>query len=100
MASCWPKPSARTGWIQGGEVETSSHLCRLLPRSVSSFQRMVLKFMLPVPLVYDGPWLPKGKFGGRGILVGDLKEAVRGTGNDPGTSYVPGTGAGGAHEGF
>ena len=48
--------------------------------------------MLPVPLVYDGPWLHKGKFGGRGILVGDLKEAVRGTGNDPGTSYVPGTG--------
>lgn len=27
------------------------------------------------------------------MLVGDLKQAVRGTGNDPGTSYVPGTGA-------
>lgn len=49
--------------------------------------------MLQVPLICFGPFLHKVKFGGRAVLVGDLNQMVRGKGNDPGTSSVPGTGA-------
>lgn len=33
------------------------------------------------------------RFSDQDMWVGDLKQAVRGTGNDPGTIYAPGMGA-------